>query len=256
MRLPIAVTVITLNEERNLGRCLAAVADIASEIVVVDSGSTDRTAEIAAGFGAKFVFNPWRGFNAQRRFGEQHCTQPWVLALDADEEVSPELRAALIAALGHGESPHAGIAFSRRTFYLGAWIWHVWYPEWRLRLYRLGRGRWVGEEPHGYCEVDGSTLRVNGDLLHYSFRNLSEHLTKTLGYARTSAGIAYSRGKRFNGWRMVGGALFRVFRDVLLKSGWRDGWRGVLIAMVGGYSSFAKQAFLYEAELEAKQQDS
>ncbi|MGQ3058454.1 MAG: glycosyltransferase family 2 protein [Nevskia sp.] len=252
MRLPLSVTVLTLNEERNLGRCLQAVADIASEIVVVDSGSTDRTAEIAAGFGAQFVFNPWSGFNAQRRYGEQYCTQPWVLALDADEEVSPELRAALIAVLGQGESPHAGIAFSRRTFYLGAWIWHVWYPEWRLRLYRRERGRWVGEEPHGYCEVDGSTLRVKGDLLHYSFRNLTEHLSKTLGYARTSAGIAHARGKRFNGWRMIGGALFRVFRDVLLKSGWRDGWRGVLIAMVGGYSSFAKQAFLYEAELAAK----
>lgn len=255
MRLPLSVTVITLNEERNLDRCLKAIAGIAAEIVIVDSGSTDRTAEIAASYGAKFVYKKYEGFNGQREFGALHCTQPWILALDADEEVSDELRASLIKAIGHGDTPHAGFAFSRRTFYLGAWIWHVWYPEWRLRLYRREGSRWVSEEPHGYCEVQGSVQQIKGDLLHYSFRNLTEHLSKTLGYARTSAAINHRKGKRFNGWRMVGGALFRVFRDVVLKSGWRDGWRGVLIAMIGGYSSFAKQAFLYEAELEAKKQE-
>lgn len=250
MSLPLSVTVITLNEERNLDRCLASVQGLAREIVVVDSGSTDRTGEIAAAHGARFVYNRWQGFNAQRVFGEQHCQQPWVLALDADEVLSDELRAAITTALGR-EGPQAGYSFSRRTFYLGAWIWHVWYPEWRLRLYRRDRASWVGEEPHGRCEVQGPVQRLPGDLLHYSFRNLSEHLNKTLSYARTSALAQYQRGKRFSGLRMLLSPGFRVFRDVVLKSGWRDGWRGVAIAMIGGYSSFAKQAFLYEAGLDA-----
>lgn len=249
MPLPLSITVITLNEERNLGRCLESVAGLGAEIVVVDSGSTDGTRDIALAHGARFIVNAWPGFIKQNAFAGEQCTQPWVLALDADEALTPELRAAIESRLGSERSAGVdGYLMSRRTFYLGAWIWHVWYPEWRLRLMRKAAARWVGEEPHGRCDVTGPSERLPGDLLHYSFRSFNEHLQKTMAYARTSAEAKHRKGAHFNGWRMLLSPWFRFLRDVFLKSGWRDGWRGVLIAYVGAFSSFAKQAYQFELD--------
>lgn len=250
--LPISVTVITLNEEANLRRCLESAAALAAEIVIVDSGSTDRTAEIAREFHAKFEAVPWPGYVQQKNNALARCSQPWVLCLDADEALSPELAASIGQLFAAGPPPASGYSFSRRTFYLGEWIWHAWYPEWRLRLVRRGAASWTGLNPHDYLQASGPTERLRGDLLHYSFRDLEDHLQKTIHYARIMADSYAAAGKRFGWHYLLISPWLAFFKHLLLKGGWRDGWRGWLISFVKWIDVFAKYAFLLEKKLDAR----
>ncbi|HTA94937.1 MAG TPA: glycosyltransferase family 2 protein, partial [Verrucomicrobiae bacterium] len=174
-KLPLSVAVITLNEEKNLSRCLESVRGMASEIVVVDPGSTDRTREIAESFGAVFKINPWPGFVAQKNVALQSCTQSWVLCIDADEAVSPELAAGIRQLFADGDPREQGFFVNRLNFYVGQWIRHAWYPEWRLRLVRRANAQWGGLDPHDKLEVNGVSRRLAGDLLHYPFSSVQEH---------------------------------------------------------------------------------
>lgn len=248
MSLPLSVTVITLNEARNLARCLASVRALAAEIVVVDSGSTDATHAIAARFGARFVHHAWPGNVAQNAYAMSLCMHPWVLSLDADEALTPELATEIRQALTAGSEGVDGFVLTRRTQYLGEWIWHVWYPERRLRLVRRAAARWVGPDPHGRVEVTGRTQRLKHDFLHYTYRDLDDQYRKLVSYAHSSARERYARGTRMNPIKLLLSPWFRFLRDLILKGAWRDGWRGVLIAYAGAFSSFLKQAYLYELE--------
>ena len=249
--LPISVAIVTLNEEANLPRCLESVRAIAAEIVIIDSGSTDRTQEIAQEFNARFETVAWSGFIAQKNRALDACTQPWVLFLDADEALSPELAASLKALFENGEPQADGYGLNRRTWYLGAWIWHAWYPEWRLRLLRRGTGRWGGMDPHASLEFTGVSARLEGDLLHYSFRDLQDHLQRTIRYARTMADSYAARGRKFRWYYLVLSPWIAVAKHLILKQGWRDGWRGWIISIVRGIDCFAKYAFLLERKLAA-----
>ena len=248
--LPVSVSVVTLNEEANLPRLLASVRGLAREIVIVDSGSTDQTAALARESGARFEVIPWSGFTAQKNRALDLCTQPWVLFLDADEALSPELADALRGLFQNGREPGGdGFFLNRRTWYLGAWIWHAWYPEWRLRLLRRGAGRWGGLDPHAKLEVAGLTARLDGDLLHYSFRDLQDHLERTIRYSRTMADSYAASGKAFRWYYLVLSPWVAVFKHLVLKQGWRDGWRGWLVSIIRGIDVFAKYAFLLEKKL-------
>jgi hypothetical protein len=172
-----------------------------------------------------------------------------VLFMDADEAVSAELAGALRELFMGGGPRCDGYFLNRRTWYLGAWIWHAWYPEWRLRLLRRGAGRWGGLEPHASLTVDGAAARLEGgDLLHYSFRDLEDHLRRTIGYSRTMAESYAAQGKRFR-WRyLLISPWVAVFKHLVLKQGWRDGWRGWLVSGIRGIDVFVKYAFLLEKE--------
>ena len=251
--LPLSVAVVTLNEEANLPRLLESVRGLTAEIVVVDSGSTDCTEAIARQAGARFLTAPWNGFILQKNRSLEACTQPWVLFLDADEALSPELAASLRALFsGDGEPKAQGYWINRRTWYLGAWIWHAWYPEWRLRLVRRDAARWGGLDPHAHLELEGSSARITGDLLHYSFRDLEDHLHRTIGYARTMAGSYAARGRPFRWRHLLFSPWVAFFKHFVLKQGWRDGWRGWVISVVRLFDCFAKYAFLLERSLSAK----
>lgn len=244
--LPLSIALVTLNEEANLPRCLAAARPLAQEVVIVDSGSTDRTEAIAREYGASLSFAPWTGFLAQKNRALERCTRPWVLCLDADEVVSPELAAALRDAFAQGEPAVAGFAVNRRTWYLGDWVCHAWYPDWILRVARREAARWTGLDPHPRLEVQGTTRRLHGDLLHYSFRDLEDHLLRSVRYARMAA-RAYAVGGRRCGWRQLALSPIAAFvKHLVLKQGWRDGWRGWLISAIRGFDTFAKYAFLLE----------
>lgn len=247
-RLPISVAVITLNEQEDLPRCLDSVRELASQIVVLDSGSTDDTKAVAERFGAEFHFSSWDGFVSQHTKCLAMCSQPWALCLDADEALSPELVQSIRALFSAGEPTCDGYEVNRRTFYLGAWIRYSWYPEWRLRLVRKGRAHWTGLEPHDQIETDGPTQKLAGDLLHYSFRDLQDHLQRTLKYGRRSAQSYYETGRRFRWAQLLISPWLSFLKHLILKSGWRDGWRGWLIAFSKWLDVFAKYAFLLEIE--------
>src|SRR5688572_32490824 len=133
---------MTLNEEKNLPRCLESVRGLAAEIVVVDSGSTDRTCAVAESFGAHVLYHPWPGNIPQMQRTADAASQPWVLFLDADEALSPELALAIRKRFSQGTPAENGFWVNRRTWYLGDWVWHAWYPEWRLRLVKKEHARW------------------------------------------------------------------------------------------------------------------
>jgi glycosyltransferase involved in cell wall biosynthesis len=246
--LPLSLAIITCNEGQNLPRCLASVGRLAAEIVVIDSGSTDNTAEIARQHQAHFEFAPWPGFLAQKNKALQRCSQPWVLCLDADEALSPQLAESVAKLFAAGPPPGDGFWLNRRTFYLGDWIWHAWYPEWILRLVRREAAEWTGLDPHPSLAVRGATARLAGDLLHYPFRDLQDHLQRTLKYARLTAQSYQARGKRFHWyhWAISPGLAF--LKHLLLKQGWRDGWRGWLVSFSRGLDVFAKYSFLLEEQ--------
>jgi glycosyltransferase involved in cell wall biosynthesis len=253
--LPISVAVVAHNEEESLARCLESVAGLAAEIVVIDSGSTDRTQEIARRFNSIFEVRPWPGFVQQKNHAFSRCSQPWVLNLDADEVVSPELAQSIRELFAHGEPREDGFLVNRRTFYLGEWIWHAWYPEWLLRLGRRTETQWHGLEPHATMQVAGATRRLKGDLLHYSFRDFSDHLHRTIRYARIMAESYARQGRRFHWYQLVFSPWLAFFKHLLLRQGWRDGWRGWLIASAKWFDVFAKYGFLLERELMGRGSD-
>ena len=246
--LPLSVAIITLNEEENLPRCLESVRDLSAEIVVIDSGSTDRTGELARKSGAVFAFQKWSGHVAQKNIALRRCTQPWVLSLDADEALSPELADSLRKLFASGEPGRDGFWVNRRTFYLGDWIWHAWYPEWRLRLVRREHAEWRGLDPHDKLEVTGTTARLEGDLLHYPFRDYHQHLHSTITHARTMANSYASEGRRFRWRHLLFSPWVAFLKHLLWKQGWRDGWRGWLISSAKFVNVLAKYAFLLEKE--------
>ncbi|MGE4294845.1 MAG: glycosyltransferase family 2 protein [Campylobacterales bacterium] len=249
--LPLSVAVITLNEEANLARCLESVRALRpAEIVVVDSGSTDKTAEIAARFGARFEHNDWPGHVKQKNHAFSQCVQPWVLSLDADECLTPELAESILRLFENGEPNRDGYWLNRRTWYLGEWIWHAWYPEWRLRLVRREKARWVGTDPHDKLEVDGATARLTGgDFLHYSYSDLTDHLHRMQKYAQIAARAEAAKGKPFRWTKLLFSPPGRLFKSLFIKGAWRDGWRGVVIAFSDATSAFMKYAYMYENSL-------
>jgi len=249
--LPLSVAIITLNEEDNLPRCLESVRGLAAEIVIVDSGSTDRTAEIARRFGARFEVHPWQGHVAQKNVALTRCAQPWVLALDADEALTPELSTAIRRQLAGPQPGVDGFLVSRRTFYLGDWLWHVWYPEWRIRLVRRSAAQWHGRDPHDRLDVTGATARLDGDLLHYSYRDLADHFRKMLQYSRILADAYSQEGRRFRPHNLLVRPWLEFLKYLVLKQAWRDGWRGWIVAFMHMVSVFMKHAFLLEKRLAA-----
>jgi len=247
--LPISVAVITLNEEQNLARCLESVRGLASEIIVLDSGSVDRTGKIASEFGAIFEVHPWHGHVRQKNAALKRCTQPWVLCLDADEALSPELAQSIRQLFDASQPKENGFWVNRRMFYLGDWIRYAWYPEWRLRLVRQTHAEWRGLDPHDRLEADGATARLDGDLLHYPpFRDFHDHVTKAIKHARIAADSYAASGHRAHGYDLVLSPAAVVFKHLFVKQGWRDGWRGWLILIAKLVNVLAKYAFLLEKQ--------
>jgi glycosyltransferase involved in cell wall biosynthesis len=244
--LPISAAIITLNEEKNLQRCLESVRGLVSEIVVIDSGSTDGTHAIAEKFGAIFEVRSWPGYVAQKNAALQRCSQPWVLCLDADEEVSPELKKTICELFQNGGPSEDGFDINRLNFYLGKWIRHAWHPEWRLRLARKNRAQWVGLDVHERLEVVGKTKKIHGNLFHYSFRSIEDHLFNSISFAKLSANSYAKVGRNCHWYHIIFSPWLAFLKILIVKSGWRDGWRGWVIAGAKWLNVFAKYAFLLE----------
>ncbi len=235
----LTVTLITLNEEANLPRALASLADLPDEIVVVDCGSTDRTCEMARQQGARVVQRAWTNYADQKNFAAAQASHEWILGLDADEELSPELRKSLRA--WKQCAPTAGAyEFARRANYLGGWIHHSgWYPDRKARLYRRDGARFVGVV-HESLEVNGPVGRLEGDLYHYTVRSLGEHIAKMDTYTTLAAEQLYAAGRRKWLPRMLLSPPWTFLQKFVLQAGFLDGHRGWLIARMAARYVFLK----------------
>lgn len=242
----LAACVITLNEEDRIGDCLDSVS-WADELLVVDAGSADRTAEIAREKGARVVVRGWPGYAAQKNFALGEVAADWVLSVDADERVSGELAASIrgfLAAPGDGV---AGASMARRTRYLGRWIRHGgWYPDRKVRLVRRGRGRWEGEHVHERLAVDGEVRALDGDLLHLTYRGLADHVRTMDRYTAEAARALAARGARGGLGGMIAAPPLKFLKMYLVKAGFLDGVPGFVAAVMGSYYVFLKQAKLWE----------
>jgi glycosyltransferase involved in cell wall biosynthesis len=231
----LSACLITLNEEHNLARALTSLQEIADEIVVVDSGSTDRTEAIARKLGAIFITREFDGYSEQRNFAASRASNEWILALDADEEVSSELRAALLS--WKKQKPKTLVyEIARRTWYLGKWIHHSgWYPDRQRRLYRRDTAKFSGLI-HEALRFEGAPGRLAGDLLHYTVRNFAEHEEKVEQYSTLAAQQLLENGQRT--WRpgMWLATPWSFFQNFVLRGGFLDGYRGALISHMAARS--------------------
>jgi glycosyltransferase involved in cell wall biosynthesis len=238
----LSLLVPTLNEAGNLSGCLAS-ARFAHEIVVVDSGSTDATREIAEAAGARFLVHPFEGHAAQKNWGLDQLANDWVLILDADERVSPELADEIRGIL---EAPdHRGYWIYRRNTFLGREIRGCgWQRDRVLRLFDRRSGRYEEKRVHEEVRLAGEAGRLRGRLVHHSCRDLASWLLKVERYAQLGAEEALRRGRRprFGDLWMRPGARFA--KQWLLQSGWRDGTEGLLLCVTSAYSVFLKYAKL------------
>jgi glycosyltransferase involved in cell wall biosynthesis len=246
--LEISAVIITLNEERRLGRALdslAAVPSLIDEVLVVDCGSTDATPGIVARHGARLISHPWEGYARQKNFAAEQARHPWVLSIDADEALSPELAAGLAELKREGPGETAGCMMRRAACYQGRWIRHSgWYPDWKLRLYDRRRGRWVGDYVHEHVEVDGPVRKLQGDLQHFTCDSFEEHLRSLDRYTTLAAQESLDRGEGWVLLRMVAGPPWKFFETYLLRQGFRDGFPGLVIAGMAGFYVFLKYAKL------------
>jgi glycosyltransferase involved in cell wall biosynthesis len=237
----ISATIITCNEERNIARVLESLR-CCDEIVVVDSGSTDRTVEIASKLGARVVESPWRGYAGQKNFASERATHDWILSLDADESLSEALEGEIWQIKKNGPEFDA-YTMPRLAQYLGRWILHSgWYPDRKVRLFDRRRGAWIGERVHESVVVDGRVGHLKSNILHFTCSSLSEHL-KTMDRYTTLAAEQLIDEKKQIGWRqLVLDPPWTFFQTYVLKRGFLDGMEGLTIAYMAALYNFLKYA--------------
>lgn len=242
----LSVCIITLNEESNLTRCLESCADLADEIVVLDSGSADGTEKIARQFGSTWEVLPWQGYVAQKNQLLALAQHDWVLSIDADEELSPRLREEIqkIKALEPDESI-SGYSMPRCVFYEGQWIRHGnWYPDRLTRLFRRTRAQFAGGKVHERLELDGNVVRLGGEIHHYSFKDEVDHWNRCLKYAQLWAETRHEEGRRVSFMTPYLRAFGRWIRGYFIKAGFLDGKRGLKISNVCAREVFLKYKLL------------
>jgi glycosyltransferase involved in cell wall biosynthesis len=239
----LSACIITLDEADRIEACLDSLA-FCDEIVVIDSGSSDGTRERALAKGARVIDNTFAGYRAQKDFAVQAAQHDWVLCLDADERVTPALRASIERARDAGFADAAGYRFARLTEYFGAPLRHGnAYPDRVLRLFDRRRGGWRGErEIHEHASVDGNVATLAGDLGHDAYRSLADQLARLERYARLMAEHQHARGRRARIVNIVLNPWWRFVRGYVLRAGFLDGWRGLVYAYVE--ANYVRQKFI------------
>jgi glycosyltransferase involved in cell wall biosynthesis len=242
---PISCCVVCYNEERNIRRCLESVK-WCDELVIVDSFSSDRTVEICQAYTSRVIQRPWPGYVEQKRFALAQATHEWVLNVDADEEVSPELRDEIVAVLRRNDPAVDGFYVPRLVYYLGRWWWRGWYPGYRLRLFRKPKVRWGGVNPHEKVLLHGQADRLRGNLYHYTYEDIGDHLQAINGLTEIAAREMTLRGKRPRMSHLGLHPFWRFLRFYFLRGGLRDGMPGFFVAATAAFYVFLKYAKLWE----------
>lgn len=244
-RARVSCTIICYNEEASIRAALESVK-WCDEIVVVDSFSDDGTVAICREYTARIFQRPWPGFVEQKAFALEQARYPWVLNLDADERVSPELRDEILEVL---KAPRAdGYYIPRLVYYLGRWWWRGgWYPDYRLRLFRRERVVWGGIDPHEKVILDGRSARLRGPLLHYTYQDIGDHLATINGFTGVAARELLMRGRTTSVGDLLLRPFWRFVRFYVLRRGFTEGLAGLFVAESAAFYVFAKYAKLWEA---------
>jgi len=243
----ISQVIITFNEEKNIGRCLKSACQLVDEIVVVDSGSTDRTEQIVREFGARWISREWAGYVDQKNYALKQASNEWILSMDADEALSPELLSELISLKSNENVCESikGFSVPRCVHYEGRWIRNGdWYPDRLVRLFRKESGCFRGGKVHERLELVGDEKKLNGELEHYSFENSKDHQLRCEKYAKLWAEMKYEAG--VTAWPcegLVRGA-WRFLRAFMFRQGFRDGHLGLRIAWYASREVLLKYKYL------------
>jgi glycosyltransferase involved in cell wall biosynthesis len=237
--------IICFNEEANIRRCLESVK-WCDEIVIVDSFSTDRTLTICREYTDLIIQRPWPGYVEQKRFALAQTANEWVLNVDADEEVSPTLQREIQLALQRNDPAVDGFYIPRLVYYLGRWWRHGWYPGYRLRLFRKAKVRWGGVDPHEKVLLRGQADRLHGDLYHYTYENIRDHLRAVNGLTDVAVREHALRGKRTRISDLLFRPLWRFLRFYLLRGTITYGFPGFFVAVTSAFYVFLKYAKLWE----------
>ena len=248
----ISAVIIARNEENHIERCIKSLQGVADEILVVDTGSVDRTIGLAMSLGAEVLAIEWQGYARSKNIGNERASYDHILSLDADEALSPELREAILA-----EKPRLGglYRFNRLTNYCGQWIRHCgWYPDPKLRLFDRRAARWEGEFVHESLQYDRSleVKQLPGDLLHYSFESLNDHLRRVNHYSDLAAREIIEQGRHISAGKLWLSPPLKFFKSYILKQGWRDGFYGLCISAISAFDVFIRYAKVREGVIGMK----
>lgn len=247
---PISATLITYNEEQSIAGALESLSWV-DEIVVVDSGSSDKTLDICRRFTDKIFHRDWTGYVDQKNFAVEKALHDWILSLDADERVSPELQAE-IETLTSPESRCSGYRIPRVAFFLGRWIRHgTWYPDYQLRLFDRRHAGWEGGRVHESVKIPGKPELLTGEIHHFTYRNFDEYLKRLEIYSSLAALDYQDRGKPATRFNLFAKPLAAFVSSYLLKRGFLDGTPGFAVAVMSSISAFFKHAKLYELKRNA-----
>ena len=241
----ISVTIITHNEEENIRDCLESVK-WADEIVVVDSGSADRTVEICKGYTAKVFFNAWVGMKEQKQCAVEKASNIWIFSIDADERATEGIKQFILREL---KNPiHDGYRFPRENYFLGKWLKHGgWYPDHVLRLFRKDRGSFGGINPHDKVVIESGRIHtVKIPIIHYTYKSISQYLMKQNMYSSISAKESFNIGRKVSPFVIPLKVPWKFIETYFIKKGFLDGFHGFIVAMGATYSMFWKYTQLWE----------
>lgn len=239
----ISACIISFNEERKIEECLQSLQGVADEIIVVDSLSSDKTLEIAGRYTDKIFHQKFLGHVEQKNLAVSKASHDWILSLDCDERLSPQLRAAVLATKEH--LPQGTVyRMARKTFYVYRWLNHCWYPDRKVRLFNRQEARWGGVNPHDRVVTDKgvAVIDLDGDILHYSFDSISAHLRTIDNFTEIGAREIIAKGKRVGLFSPLSHGLWTFLRVYLFKGGFRDGLAGLVVGVLSGVHAFVKYA--------------
>ena len=241
MKVQISAVIVTYNEERNIARCLDSLKDVVDEIVVVDSYSNDRTEEICRPYNAVFIKHRFAGYIEQKNYAVLQASSPYILSLDADEALSVELKNSIRKVKANWT--HDAYYFNRLTSYCGKWIRHTsWYPSRKLRLWDSRKGHWGGYNPHDKYTMNIRATRkfLKGDLLHYSYYSVDEHLLQMDSFSSIVARSNYERGKRVSYLGLIFRPFWSFLKDYIFRGGFMDGFYGYIVSVNSAQTVFLK----------------
>jgi glycosyltransferase involved in cell wall biosynthesis len=245
-KVPLSVAIITKNEEENIRACLESVS-FARQIIIIDSGSTDKTLEIIAEFGCEIYSEEWRGFGPQKQSAIEKCRLPWILVLDADERVPPQTAEIIKKIVTDPQTPETGFSFPRKNYFQGRWIKHAgWWPDRVIRLFRKESGQITSATVHEAVEVEGVVGTLAFPIEHCTESSLTKILQKIDKYSTLGAYEAYKEGKSSSIFSAFTRAFFTFIQNYFLRLGLLDGKQGLTLAVTDSVNKFFKYAKLSE----------